>query len=374
MGETNTEKMFALFITLHLSVDARCDCLKDPLQKCCDDYKYSEADCKKDIASLCGQMPFMFGCGLVQQCESESVRGPACKPFSLLSNLCVDMPGMSGCATHSKLCQKGTRIKQCKSEGPLPHVLTTAQAKADVIDICSSMGTMDGCSDCVKPNSTCNCADLGQDHCSLSSSSSLVTKLSTLCVNQMPMSGCDDFKDMCNDLTDSDHFSNVCGTIDEPDDKSICNGYGTVMFMNGIKAFTKSHDNCMTFLFNGWLLDTVGKHVGAVIGTVVLGIASVWLISDAPQMWKKSLPKAPKIHPGHHVVWFLLVLLQVTVSYALMLLAMSYYLPLLFSVSCGLSLGHLIFKRDQGHVKCCADEHDDDDLDNDDDWMLKGDH
>lgn len=123
----------------------------------------------------------------------------------------------------------------------------------------------------------------------------------------------------------------------------FCAGAGTVM-LNG---FTDNMGICITYLFENWNLNSPLKFSLACIGTVLIGI-----IVQCFSRFKSELEKSfeqKRIRDGRLYISLLegaassiCVFLIITFGYLLMLLTMTYSLPLFFSVVVGLGAGHFV--------------------------------
>ncbi|KAJ3000647.1 hypothetical protein HDV02_004332 [Globomyces sp. JEL0801] len=121
-------------LSLNQIVLLAADCIEEPTQSNCRDFKLADQNATQLVDDLCTSMPLM----------SESF----CKPFSLLADICAnDMPRMKTCATYIKMCDRTSLIHQCTDELPIPALPTTKRAKELVADICSEMD-MNGCEKC----------------------------------------------------------------------------------------------------------------------------------------------------------------------------------------------------------------------------------
>ena len=121
------------------------DCIADPSQPSCADYIYREA--RRDVDSLCAEMPGMVGCELKKACGADT--HGFCDRFSLLADICAEdkdaMGAMKGCSNYDALCALGSKVLQCKHHGPIPNFVTSRQARDTTVEMCSSMPAMQGC-------------------------------------------------------------------------------------------------------------------------------------------------------------------------------------------------------------------------------------
>jgi len=247
-----------------------CDCFSDPTQMCCMDWTYEYA--ANDVTSLCNTMT-MFACGIDSYCHKNSHTDQYCDSFSILADICVvdHMSGMSGCSNYTRLCSNvaTSMVPQCNQSIAMPNVLTTSSSKSAIKSLCSSM-SMGQCQQCVVPSTgaTCDCKSLSST-CIVKSTASLLSVLSDVCL-EMPMSDCNGFTQMCS--TAGSDFDAVCKGSSGGESSKLCNGQGTVMFMNGFKGSFKEDDACVSFLFTSWVMDTRIKLAFGVIGTFALAV------------------------------------------------------------------------------------------------------
>jgi hypothetical protein len=136
------------------------------------------------------------------------------------------------------------------------------------------------------------------------------------------------------------------GNIEE----KYCYG-ATAMYMQG---FEWRGITCVVYLFKSWVLSTPGSLVGACFGTIALGIFLEYIIiSRRVLVFKNEKPIKEILHSA------LLYGVQLTLGYFLMLVVMSYSVPLFMSVVIGLVLGHVIFNYGKintvvgGSTPCC---------------------
>ena len=100
--------------------------------------------------------------------------------------------------------------------------------------------------------------------------------------------------------------------------------------------------DCSIYLFESGVITDAGRMFGATLGTIVLGIAEQGLGHVRRHKIKSWVAKAH----GRVALELCVYALQTTAAYFLMLVAMSYSVPLFFGVVLGLALGHMIFNYD----------------------------
>jgi hypothetical protein len=154
------------------------------------------------------------------------------------------------------------------------------------------------------------------------------------------------------------HFFATSGnTSPSTGEESFCAG-GTSMYMDGFNW--KSHV-CVIYLAPAWVLNTMGKFVGAAFGTIFMGIAVEFSILGR----KKALPHVSD-PLARLLVSTTLYGIQLTLAYLLMLVVMTYSGPLFICSVLGLMAGHFVinFKgrkqyssnNIQGATPCCQNE------------------
>jgi hypothetical protein len=149
--------------------------------------------------------------------------------------------------------------------------------------------------------------------------------------------------------------------------QSIENKYcygATAMYMQG---FEWEGTTCIVFLFTSWILSTRFALIGACLGTILLGVLTEMITHHRRSFLKKIEGTNKKVLASG-----LLYAGQVTMGYTIMLVVMTYSIPLVLSVIFGLGLGHVLtnwkVKKDiviEGSTPCCQymgdEQHDNDD-------------
>ncbi|KAF9425193.1 hypothetical protein BGZ94_007763 [Podila epigama] len=78
------------------------NCLATPSDASCASFVLPDETVKADIEGLCTQMPFMPGCSIYKSCQAASKTDQWCTPFSVLADICaVDMPNMRDCKNYA---------------------------------------------------------------------------------------------------------------------------------------------------------------------------------------------------------------------------------------------------------------------------------
>ena len=117
-------------------------------------------------------------------------------------------------------------------------------------------------------------------------------------------------------------------------ENSFCYG-GTVMYMDG---FNWVGSTCAIYLFQGWILSSVGKLFLACLGTVALGVLVEYSIRKRSQVIAAAPPGRRRL-----LLSAAFKLGQVFLGYIIMLIVMIYSAPLFISAIAGLVLGHVLF-------------------------------
>ena len=319
----------AVAAPLTWSSQAAGDCLQDPSAADCAGYLYASA--AHDVSSLCDSMPGMVGCELRAACGAET--GGYCQPFSLLADICArdGMGGMGGCKNYKTLCGPHSQVGECASAAPIPHFVSTHTAHRSVAQMCSSMPTMSGCSACT--NATCPAP---------------LRSLSKVCKAMPKMHMCMPIEQMCADLSGTAALSRAfCTGLETKShadpDPEFCTD-GTVMYMNGFEMGFQSN-TCPTVLLEAWTLNTEFKYALGLAGVVVLGFCSEALAyarraSAAGGCCAPAVGDSPTARRGLDSV---LHVTQIGLGYCLMLVAMTYHVPLFACVLIGLGIGHCAF-------------------------------
>eukprot|EP01134_Creolimax_fragrantissima_P004621 CFRG4621T1 len=122
----------------------------------------------------------------------------------------------------------------------------------------------------------------------------------------------------------------------------FCYGTGTVM-LNG---FSLNMDNCITFLFDGWVLDSPFKFAGASVLVFLTGIG-VQLLNKFRTIVEKGQAIRQVKENRHAALSELalnssLLLISVTFGYWIMLVTMTFSTYLFVAVVLGLVVGHFL--------------------------------
>ena len=108
------------------------------------------------------------------------------------------------------------------------------------------------------------------------------------------------------------------------------------MFMNGFTSIAsekKGSTECINFMFIEWTLDNKVKYVFGCIGTLLMGIFIQGISYIRIKLNKKN----------NQIIILIIYSIQMTLSYFLMLLAMTYSTELFCMVVIGLTIGYGYF-------------------------------
>ncbi|KAF9960757.1 hypothetical protein BGZ70_008500 [Mortierella alpina] len=341
-------------------------CLATPSDPSCASFELPAATITADLDNLCTSMPFMPGCSLYKSCQSASKTDQWCTPFSVLADICaVDMPNMGGCKNYVALCgiaanqTTASRPAICKKAPMIPSFPTTKNASALVLDICGEM-SMAGCERCPKPAPdayAASCDTLGT--------------YAILCKAMPEMHQCATWKKMCSASDLSFQSSEYCAAgvggpeMDPPQMR--------MFFHLGFADYV---------LFESWVPRNQSQYVGTwfalffitllfvTIQTYHASLEARWAEEQAlAAETTKSDLSAPLtaggarsssilIHWVHlwrqpwtlqeakqNIVRAVLTFVETTLGYALMLVTMTFNVPLFFAVIVGLTIGSVIFAR-----------------------------
>lgn len=113
-------------------------------------------------------------------------------------------------------------------------------------------------------------------------------------------------------------------------------GTGTTMSHEGFGVPGAPRTECVVFLFESWVLDTPGKYVAATLGTVALSFADVGVRRARESLVPRLVgPRYRRVS-----VEFFAYALERALDFILMLVVMTFSVPLFFAVVVGLSVGH----------------------------------
>jgi len=374
----------ALSLQAMVSAQTAIDCLKTPSDPSCASFELPAATTQADLENLCSQMPYMPGCSLLNSCQSSHKTDQWCTPFSVLADICaLDMPNMGGCKNYVALCgaaSNSTAAKPaiCTQAPMIPSFPTTKNASALVIDICTEMD-MAGCERCPKPAPGAYAADCDT-----------LGTYAILCKAMPEMSQCSTWKSMCTASASSLSFeqSEYCAA-----------GVGSPE-MNPPKMRMYFHTGFEDYvLFETWVPRSLGQYIGTwfalffltlfyqTIATYRTGLDIQWAEQLAAEIEKSKMEfseplttvstnsnktkyaEGPSSSNSILMSWVymwrqpwsvrevrqnlirsVLMFVETTLGYALMLVTMTFNVALFFAVILGLCVGSVVFSRQRNMV------------------------
>ncbi|KAG0232568.1 hypothetical protein BGW42_008082 [Actinomortierella wolfii] len=385
---------------------AQVDCLTNSSDPSCKSYTMPPEMVKQDLDGLCQQMPYMPGCSLYKACQDAGKTDAWCQPFSLLADICnKDMPKMRDCARYVSLCGQPANATtnravpdQCTSQPMISSFPTTKEASNLVIDICTEMD-MAGCERCPKPAPGAYAADCDT-----------IGTYAILCKAMPDMRQCAQWKEMCSassPTASSLQFQNsqYCAAgqgdpeMDPPAMRMYFHlGYADyVLFQNWVPRNRSQYVGTWFGLFFLTLiyqvistyrssLDVQWAEVNAAKAAAAATTGSRSALSGSPDMAKMSSSSSsdreslnggkiigltdeagrPTSILGYwiklwqqpwsgaeiqqNVIRFFLTAIETTMGYCLMLVTMTFNVPLFFAVIAGLSVGAVVFSRQKTMV------------------------
>ncbi|KAF9109400.1 hypothetical protein BGX27_007657 [Mortierella sp. AM989] len=315
-------------------------------------------------------MPFMPGCSLSKSCQAASKNDQWCTPFSLLADVCaVDMPNMRDCKNYVALCgtganqTSGSRPAVCKSAPMISSFPTTKNASALVIDICTEMD-MAGCERCPKPPPGAYAADCDT-----------IGTYAILCKAMPDMHQCATWKSMCSASSDT------ATALGFQSSEYCAMGVGSPE-MNPPAMRMYFHFGFEDYvLFEKWVPRNQGQYVGSWFALFFLTLFFLTIQtyhSNLEVQWAEEYNDVAKsdssmsltndmlkirsgsilLHWVHlwrqpwsmkeakqNLIRAVLTFIETTLGYALMLVTMTFNVPLFFAVVVGLTVGSVIFSR-----------------------------
>ncbi|GAB4822918.1 hypothetical protein N2152v2_009964 [Parachlorella kessleri] len=178
-------------------------CYSDPSTASCATYLRPDADVLADLDLICGTNSSLSGCTLWGFCQNGTAGGPFCEPFSIVADLCGEANSTAGCEAYNALCRAGSKAPQCSCYPEVPNLLTSAEAKQAMMDLCGTHW-MSECSQCggeMDPTYT----GPKPTPCSLP-----LNTVSKACQEMPDMGECQGFWDMCNQQSVYTAFPKLC--------------------------------------------------------------------------------------------------------------------------------------------------------------------
>ncbi|KYR00829.1 endosomal membrane protein [Tieghemostelium lacteum] len=337
------------------------DCISDPTTSNCVNYQYPDSSANADIATLCGSMSEMVVCSLQSACQQAGSTSGICDPWSLLADSCkYDMPGMSGCKTFKQICANGSVVNECTNYNSIAGIPKTSAINQNVYSICQDM-SMQPCTECPLSNTTypaflkCN----------------LFSVYSELCQQMPTMSQCSTWSTLCESsqtLAKSPVSSEFCSPPikDQPP-------LMRMFFHTGFLDYV---------LFETWVPRTAGQFAGywllcfffAILFECEKSLRAIlekrWDPNNNPNKETNALLNvnndemvSSKFLKGSYppftyrdIIRGFLHGLELTMSYLLMLVAMTFNVGLFFSVIAGTVVGNIAVGRFRSYkpkVTCC---------------------
>eukprot|EP01133_Synstelium_polycarpum_P001078 gene1078-1222_t len=308
-------------------------------------------------------MGFMGCCSMQKACANAGSTTGICDPFALLADGCQsDMPGMGGCASYKSMCNaNGTLVAQCSNIRALPELPSTKTLNTLVYGMCTEM-SMEACSACpvsaTKPGSYMNC--------------DLLETYSTLCQQMPGMSQCPAWKSLCakgTAMVSSPLAENFCTPPVSKQTPMM-----RMFFHTGILDYV---------LFKDWVPRTNGQYAGywfaiffaAILFEVEKTLRSIFeRKQEAVRTKNLDINGSDDSNTGTYVGtgyfkgtfpefnWKIDIIrgfmhgFELTLSYLLMLVAMTFNVGLFFSVIAGTIVGNILVGRFRGYkpkVTCC---------------------
>ncbi|TPX37408.1 hypothetical protein SmJEL517_g00462 [Synchytrium microbalum] len=302
-----------------------------------------DATANSSISDLCIQMPGMPGCALRTFCDTSpsSLAQPYCQPISLLGDICLnDMPRMASCQPYNESCSLNTTCQSLYP--PVPQLPTSLKLAQNIYSICSAM-TMDGCSTCQLTSA------------STYSDCNMLGVYAGMCKVMPGMTQCSEYVAMCSASLKGSSLCTSSASDAPPEMK--------MYFHTGIVEYV---------LFQGWVPRTTVQYGFTLLGCFILaiiyeGFLALHIVLDTyigttkdqnkslqsfPTSASQSTNSSTPIQPARSKARFawpwtqmvlrgLLRLINATLAYALMLIAMTYNVGLFFGVVLGLAVGSM---------------------------------
>eukprot|EP00924_Labyrinthula_sp_SR-Ha-C_P003451 snap_masked-scaffold_15-processed-gene-9.20-mRNA-1 protein AED:1.00 eAED:1.00 QI:0/-1/0/0/-1/1/1/0/579 len=138
-------------------------------------------------------------------------------------------------------------------------------------------------------------------------------------------------------------------------DSTFCNGLNSVMYMNGftLDPSRRPDDACLVILFDGLVASNFWSYWFLVFCSFCIGISVEYVLYRRKRYHNASRQTGKQYRNNSLLLHFI----QVAISYAAMLIAMTYSLAMMISVCSGVVAGHYLFNfkdRIQDVEACCA--------------------
>ena len=292
-------------------------CFENPSQPRCADSAgyYTAAMIQEDLANLCTVMPGMSGCVVRAECGGGHIKGGKCSGWSQLAEICTKMmSGMEGCKHYADLCLKNNRtvVKMCQHADPVVGLVDEMTAKANTKKLCTQM-SMEGCRDCT--DSSCPAP--------------LLT-YSKLC-NSMPhMTVCKAWSSMC--AANPNELGILCTDSPTTSGQSCSQAA-----MNMLFHFNENDP----ILFDGVYVCSTPFYVLVCICCAFSG-GFYSFLKRIKTRYTGVLIMRKELKIVDDAASFILSFILVTMSYLIMLIAMTYNVGYFLSCMVGLAIGQYV--------------------------------
>lgn len=258
-----------------------------------------------------------------------------CEPLSLMADVCTDMTmGVTGCVLYRNVCTTDSVVKEC-AEPSLKSVLpTTMTARDNIKAICDSM-----------PMSDCNACSSG--------TCDYLTVYSNLCMSMPTMSQCGAWKTLCTAVPNWPYCSTDASGIPE------MRMYFHTGFVDYVLFYGWVPRNGVQYAFT-WIAIAIAGILLELLKFIRARLEKTWLQRGQYMGVGVNSSEEEITHSHHHSArapeypawdWrvdlprSILAAAEITWSYALMLVAMTFNVGLFFAVVFGCFAGTLIFGR-----------------------------
>jgi len=318
------------FLTAFIMVSlAAADCVQDPTQDSCSNYTLPVAVVQQDLSSLCNMMKYMPGCTVMNLCASTP-NDPNCDPFKTLKLICSgSMRGMSGCRAHyNSMCNQSISVVQQCSTSVLPIPEGSALI-GNIVSLCDTH-LMEGCNACGNTSGSCD----------------TLTVYSQLCLQMPDMSQCSSWKTFCAAIPTWTICAGIPGKIQ---------GVMKMYFHTGYFDY---------ILFQEWVPQDALQYWLAILGIFLATVVYEILRSVRPVMIRSQPQgKTPEtegllseqnnnsflapLDMGREILRAFLRTVEVTLSYLLMLVVMTFNVGYFLALIAGAFVGAIIVGRFQ---------------------------
>ena len=224
------------------------------------------------------------------------------------------MSKMGGCNHFSELCLKNNKtvVKNCKDAHPVLKLVDGADAKSNAISICQSM-KMDGCGDCTSSNCP-----------------SPLLAYSKLCNAMQHMKECTAWSNMCS--SNPDELGVLCGDAPSPTAQTCAQAPMNMLFHSDVND---------AVFFEGVYVCNTPPYILVCLVFVLSGCFYAYL-KTVKQKSIASLSKKKGLSVYEEATSLCLTFVLVTMSYLIMLIAMTYNVGYFLSCMVGLAVGQYV--------------------------------